>query len=131
MSVTPAGHGVSGGEQTQRTKQRQYIVLRNTREFVCGSMECASAQQAYDVLRSTQADRKQLLLQAKVHYNVKADEAVAFACNLQLTNEQVHKLRLWTKKWNLPFASERTMKSFTARQITGLEVASDGPSGQH
>ena len=58
--------------------------------------EGVQAQRVYEIAHTSQAERGQLLVDAKVHFYVQPDESQALTTNLRLTHEQVRKLRRWT-----------------------------------
>ena len=75
--------------------------------------------------QSTQQEREALIVSAKIHRFVLAAESSAMAAHLHLSNEQVWKLRQWTKQWNVFLASERQACFFTAEQMGDVEVGSE------
>ena len=125
ISVTPASSSTDCASPSLRTLQRRRGVLQQVEELVCGSQEAAQSQRAFTIANSSQEEREQLLLSANVHFYVQPDEAVSLAANLRLTNEQVRKLRLWSKKWNVHIASERRTRNARQEKMGDVEVAGE------
>ena len=96
---------------------------------ICGGDEAAQAQRAFNLARSTQAEREQLLVSANVHHLVSPADSMSMAVNLRLTNDQMRKLRLWTKTWNVFLASERKTRSYSSEQMADVEVCSEMVQG--
>ena len=82
-------------------------------------------QVQYDIARKSQQERENLLVQANINYYAQPGETVALACNLHLSNEQLRKLRSWTKKWNLHLASERKTRSLAVEQMGDIAIGSE------
>ena len=115
----------SASSLSLRTLQRRQRALQNVEEFMCGGSEGAQAQRVFNVAHSSQAEREQLLLEAKVHYYVRPDESLALSSSLRLTHEQLRKLRLWTRKWNVHLASERKARAYAVEQMGEIQIASE------
>ena len=123
ISYTPAGS--QSASQSLRTLQRHHRALHDIGRVVSGNEETALVQRTYDVSHRSQEERQQLLFSAKVHYYVQPEEAVALSCHLRLTNEQLRKLRRWTKKWNLFLASERQTRALAVDKIGEVEIGAE------
>ena len=52
-------------------------------------------------------------------------ESMAMAVNLRLTNDQLRKVRRWTKQWNVTLASERRARSYAKEQLEEVELDSE------
>ena len=124
VSITPVGDSTAT-TQTLRTKQRRHNIMCDLQELVCGGPEGASVQLQYDIARKSQQERENLLVQANINYYAQPGETVALACNLRLSNEQLRKLRSWTKKWNLHLASERKTRSLAVEQTGDIAIGSE------
>ena len=108
VSFTPAASSTEPeGGVSDRTRRRRQDSLQRIEKLMCGSDEAVQHQRAFHLARSTQAEREEPLFQAKVHHYVSPAESLSMAVNLRLTNDQLRKIRLWTKRWNVYLAGER------------------------
>ena len=126
VSFTPAASSTEQeGGVSDRTRRRRQDSLQKIERLMCGSDEAVQHQRAFHLARSTQAEREELLFQAKVHHYVSPAESLSMAVNLRLTNDQLRKLRLWTKRWNVYLAGERQARKFAEAQVGDVQIESE------
>ena len=125
ISFTPAPSGNGNAPASDRSRQRRRTTLHEIEKLVCGTEQEVRAQRAFDLARSSQEEREELLIMAKVHHSVSPAESLAMAVHLRLSYEQLRKLRLWTKKWRVSLAAERQARSFAKDQMGDVEVGSE------
>ena len=128
ISYVPAasrGAPSSSESVSVRTMQRRQRALENVGQAICGGLEGSQAQQQFRTTRLSQAERETMVVNTRVQYYVRPDQAVALATKLRLSNAQMRKLRAWTKQWNLHIASERQTRQYTSAQMGEVELDSE------
>ena len=58
-------------------------------------------------------------------HSVSSEDAVALALHLRLSNEQMKKLRRWTKQWNVYLASERQTRKAIQEMRGSVDVGAE------
>ena len=126
VSFTPAASATEPeGGVSDRTRRRRQESLHQIEKLMCGGDDAVHAQRAFQLACYTQAERELLLFHAKVHHYVPPAELLAMAVHLRLTNDQLRKLRLWTKKWNVHLAAERQARNFASAQMGDVDIGFD------
>ena len=62
------------------------------------------------------------MFEANIYRPVSLAESLAVAVNLRLSNDQLRKLRLWTRKWGVFLAAERQARSFACDQMGEVQI---------
>ena len=119
VSILPMATDVSASV-SDRTRRRRKHTLELIEKSVCG--QDMIAQRAFQLSTSTQAEREHLLVTANIHHYVSPADSLALQVNLRLTNEQLRKLRLWTKCWRVHLAAERQAHTFAEEQMGDVEI---------
>ena len=110
VSITPVASSSPCEDASERTERRRRHFLQEIEKTVSGS---AAARQ---------------LEPAKVRH-VSPAESMAMAVNLRLTNDQLRKLRRWTKQWSVSLASERKTCLYVNEQMGDVELGSEMVQG--
>ena len=121
----PATIGSSAASSKTLARRRQ--LLKAIEETVTGKGEAdLTAQTAFALSTASQEERQALLFEAKAsRHHVTAEDTAALALHLRLSNEQMKKLRLWTKQWNVQLASEAQFRTIGKEHMGGVDIGAE------
>ena len=126
ISYTPPAT-VGSSAASSKTLARRRQLLKAIEETVTGKGEAdLTAQTAFALSRASQEERQALLFEAKAsRHHVTAEDTAALALHLRLSNEQMKKLRLWTKQWNVQLASEAQFRTIGKEHLGGVDIGAE------